>query len=207
VQLVRVVIEVGDPLTSDGLAALLGRQPDVELVQPDHRRAADLAVIGVDRLTPDVVAGLRRAAAEFALPVLLVTGDITAGELLLAIECRVVGVIPRAAATADRLIHGVRAAASGGGVLPTNLVGDLLKHVERLRREVLVPQGLDEARLNPREIDVLRLIADGLDTTEIAAKLSYSERTVKKILYGATRRLDLKNRAHAVAYALRRGII
>ena len=61
--------------------------------------------------------------------------------------------------------------------------------------------------LTPREIDVLRLMADGLDTNEIAGELCYSERTVKNVIYGVTHRLKLRNRSHAVAYALRTGMI
>jgi DNA-binding CsgD family transcriptional regulator len=50
-------------------------------------------------------------------------------------------------------------------------------------------------------------VADGLDTDEIAASLSYSSRTVKNILHSVTTRFCLKNRSHAVAYALREGLI
>jgi DNA-binding CsgD family transcriptional regulator len=72
---------------------------------------------------------------------------------------------------------------------------------------VLQPHGLSTAGLTPREIDVLRLMADGLDTAEIASQLCYSERTVKNVIYGVTNRLKLRNRSHAVAYALRAGEI
>jgi DNA-binding NarL/FixJ family response regulator len=61
--------------------------------------------------------------------------------------------------------------------------------------------------LTQREISVLRLVAEGLDTAEIASKLSYSERTVKNVMHALTTRLQLRNRAHAVAYALREGYI
>jgi DNA-binding CsgD family transcriptional regulator len=54
---------------------------------------------------------------------------------------------------------------------------------------------------------VLRLVADGYDTAEIARKLAYSERTVKNVLHNITARLHLRNRPHAVAYALRQGFI
>jgi len=54
---------------------------------------------------------------------------------------------------------------------------------------------------------VLRLIADGCDTSEIANRLAYSERTVKNVLHDVTTRLQLRNRSHAVAYALRQGLI
>lgn len=205
-QLVRVVIQAADPVTVAGLAALLSDQPGIELVRPEQRQSADVVVVGTDRLTT-VFSGLRRAATDFGTPVVLVTDDITEQELLVAIECQVVGVIPRAAATAERLVHGLRTAASGGGVLAASLVGDLLKHVERLRRELLAPNGLDGRWLTQREVDVVRLMADGFDTAEIAQKLNYSDRTVKKILYAITQRLGLRGRAHAVAYALRQGII
>ena len=51
------------------------------------------------------------------------------------------------------------------------------------------------------------LVADGFDTAQIAAKLSYSQRTVKNVLHDVTSRLHLNNRSHAVAYALRQGLI
>ena len=54
---------------------------------------------------------------------------------------------------------------------------------------------------------MLRLVADGHDTAEIATELSYSQRTVKNILHDLTTRLQLKNRSHAVAYAVREGLI
>jgi DNA-binding NarL/FixJ family response regulator len=61
--------------------------------------------------------------------------------------------------------------------------------------------------LTERELKVLRLVADGFDTAEIARELAYSERTIKDILHQVTTRLDLRNRTHAVAYALRTGAL
>ena len=58
-----------------------------------------------------------------------------------------------------------------------------------------------------RSIDVLRLVADGLDTGEIAQRLSYSERTIKNVIHDVTSRLHLRNRSHAVAFAMRTGVI
>lgn len=60
-------------------------------------------------------------------------------------------------------------------------------------------------RLSDRERAVLALLADGHDTTQIARELSYSARTVTGIVYGITHRFQLRNRAHAVAHALRAG--
>jgi DNA-binding NarL/FixJ family response regulator len=58
-----------------------------------------------------------------------------------------------------------------------------------------------------REIEVLRHLSEGKDTTEIAEAMAYSERTIKNIIHDVTTRLKLRNRSHAVAYAMKSGII
>ena len=204
---VRVALQATDPLSQAGLASYLQSRPELALLRTADRADAKVLVVSVERLTTDVVAMLRRSAAEIGAPVVLITNEITETELLTAVECRVVAILPRPAVTAERLVHSVLAAAAGGGVMPPNLVGELLKHIERLQRDVLTPHGLNAAGLTPREIDVLRLMADGFDTSEIAGELCYSERTVKNVIYGLTHRLKLRNRSHAVAYALRTGMI
>ncbi|MFB6988605.1 response regulator transcription factor [Streptomyces sp. NPDC056178] len=69
------------------------------------------------------------------------------------------------------------------------------------------PTGTALHRSGPREIDVLRLIAEGHDTEVIAKELAYSERTIKNVLHELMTRLQLRNRSHAVAYAMRQGLI
>jgi DNA-binding NarL/FixJ family response regulator len=69
------------------------------------------------------------------------------------------------------------------------------------------PIGLLPVELAQREVDVLRLLAEGLDTVEIANKLSYSERLIKSVIQTVVKRLELRNRTHAVAYAIRVGIL
>ena len=51
------------------------------------------------------------------------------------------------------------------------------------------------------------MLADGQDTAAIASKLAYSERTIKNIIHDVTLRLNLRNRSHAVAYAVKSGLI
>lgn len=187
-----------------GLTSFLGDRTEITLMPADQRARADVVVVAAAKLTTEVADGLRRAAGETPVPVVLVLDDITGIDVLTVAECRAVAVLPRAAATGDRILRSVLAAAAGGGVMPPTMVTELLEHVRRLRESLLSPgAGL----LTPREIDVLRLIADGMDTAEIATTLSYSERTVKKVFYSLTARLNLRNRPHAVAYALRQGMI
>ncbi len=58
-----------------------------------------------------------------------------------------------------------------------------------------------------REIEVLRLLAHGLSTREVARRLAYSERTIKNVVYDLTTRHGLRNRTHAVAVAVRAGVV
>jgi DNA-binding NarL/FixJ family response regulator len=61
--------------------------------------------------------------------------------------------------------------------------------------------------LSERDLSVLRLVAQGYDTAEVAEQLAYSESTIKGVLHGVMSRLDARNRSHAVAVALRGGLI
>jgi DNA-binding NarL/FixJ family response regulator len=205
VEQVRVALHAPDAVSYAGLSSFLGSSPGIAVLPAED--GADVRVVCCEELTSGVIAMLRHGAATTRLPVVLVIDGITESELLTAVECRVVAILPRAAISGERLAHSVRAAAAGGGVMPPNLVGELLKHIERLQREVLAPNGLNAAGLTTREVDVLRLMADGHDTQEIAGELCYSERTVKNVIYGLTKRLNLRSRSHAVAYALRTGMI
>jgi len=204
---VRVALQAMDPVSHAGLAALLQFRGDICLLRSQQRADAQVLVAAAERLTPDVVAALRRAGAETGAPIVLVCQEVAEADLMTAVECRVVAILPRSAVTTERLAHSVRAAAAGGGVLPPNLIGELLKQVDRMQRDVLAPNGLNASGLTPREVDVLRLMADGFDTHEIAGQLCYSERTVKNVIYGVTHGLERRNRSHAVAYAVRAGMI
>jgi DNA-binding NarL/FixJ family response regulator len=62
-------------------------------------------------------------------------------------------------------------------------------------------------RLTVRETEVMRLVADGYDTSDIADQLAYSESTIKGVLAKIMSRLEARNRCHAVAIAVREGLI
>ncbi|MCP2167387.1 DNA-binding response regulator, NarL/FixJ family, contains REC and HTH domains [Goodfellowiella coeruleoviolacea] len=205
--LVTVLVRAVDPLTRMAISSHLNSRPNIQVVPDERHTRVDVAVVVADRMTVEVVSALRKMKAAVGVPVVLIAGEISRTELLTIVECNVVAVLPRASATADRIENAVRTAASGGGVLPSTMLGDLLKQVEQVHREVLSPHGLHTSGLTPREIDVLRLMSDGLNTSEIAMKLCFSERAVKRVISGMTTRLKLRNRPHAVAYALRKGVI
>ncbi|EME61743.1 helix-turn-helix transcriptional regulator [Amycolatopsis decaplanina] len=186
---------------------LLEARASVEVVEDRARDETDVIVAAFDRLSADAFTALREVTAELGKPIVLVTDRIEEGGLATAVACRVVAILPRSAMTDSRVADSVRVAASDAVASPSDLLGRLAGHAERLHREMLAPSVPAGSALSPREIDVLRLMADGLDTQEIATELSYSERTVKNVIYAATDRLRLRNRSHAVAYAIREGVI
>ncbi|WP_248964755.1 response regulator transcription factor [Sphaerisporangium perillae] len=153
----------------------------------------------------DTLRVLRALRCRSELRLVVVAGKVDDTGLLAVVEIGVAGVVRRAEATPERLISVIESAAAGDGSIPPDLLGRLLSQVSMIQRDVLGPRGLNFTGLADREIEVLRLIAEGYDTAEIAAALSYSQRTVKTVLHDVTTRLNLRNRSHAVAYEPGRG--
>ncbi|KOX08144.1 LuxR family transcriptional regulator [Micromonospora sp. NRRL B-16802] len=203
----RVLVQATDPLLAVGLSSYLAMHPDITVVEANDPDSFDVAVVGAEGFTAATIRMLRLTAVTAARPVVLVIPDIDDLQLITAVECGVVAILPRASVNQERLVRSVQAAEAGGGIMPPHLIGSLLEHFRRLQREVLLPNGLTLTGLTSREIEVLRLMADGLDTTEIAEEIRYSVRTVKTIIYGVMDRYELRSRSHAVAYAVRAGLI
>jgi DNA-binding NarL/FixJ family response regulator len=202
---VAICVCARDPVSEAGVASQLRPRPEVTLHGAGDERAKVAVVVAdsVDEETIHVLRGLRRGSCRS----ILVVTHIDDTGLAAAVEAGAVGLVRRAEATPERLATAVCAAARGEGSVPGDLLGKLLAQVGRLQRQLLNPRGLSLTGMSAREVEILRLVADGLDTAEIAAKLSYSERTVKNALHDVTTRLQLRNRSHAVAYALKQGLI
>ncbi|MFJ8981372.1 response regulator transcription factor [Streptomyces sp. NPDC102282] len=204
---VTVAVYAADPILRAGVVQQLRQRPEVHLLAEADAEAARVSLVVVDHVEDDVAALLHRLRLNSATRVALVVATLGSGALQRVIECGVPAVLRRADADQNRLVHLVLATANGEGVLPGDLLGKLLSHVGSLQRSALDPQGLSLSTLTTREADMLRLVSEGLDTAEIARKTAYSERTVKNVLHEITNRLQLRNRAHAVGYALRNGLI
>lgn len=204
---VPVWVSARDPISEAGVVSQLRPRPEVRIVGRDEDDDALVAVVISDSLDGDTLRMLRAVQRKGFTRTVLVVGQLEDSDLVTAIEAGVVGLVRRGEATSDRLIAVIRAAATGDGTVPPDLLGRLMDQVGKLQRQVLEPRGLTFTGLAAREIEVLRLIADGYDTGEVARQLSYSERTVKNVLHDVTSRLQLRNRSHAVAYALREGLI
>jgi DNA-binding NarL/FixJ family response regulator len=203
---IRTYIHAEDPISRAGVASQLRPRPEVLVVDEIDIGSARVALVVTDVLSDDVLRAIR-ALRRRGCGVVLVIAQLDDTALLAAVEAGVAALVRRSEATPERLITVIRSAVLGEAAVPPDLLGRLLDQVGRLQRQTLSSRGLTATGLAEREIEVLRLVADGLDTAEIAVKLSYSQRTIKTVLHDVTTRLQLRNRSHAVAYALRQGLI
>jgi DNA-binding NarL/FixJ family response regulator len=203
----RISVRADDPLTAAGIAAMLAGRPEYQLLPRNREHDADIIVVATASATVEFVQALRHLATQTtARFVLVLDGQFTA-DLATAADTGLAAVIPRPQISAERLNRTLTAVACGHAELPIDLQGRLLDQIRRLQRDVLAPRGLNAHGLDNREVEVLRLLAEGMSVLNIADKLLYSERTVKNILHSLIARLGFRNRTQAVAYALRAGVI
>jgi DNA-binding NarL/FixJ family response regulator len=204
---IPVAVCADDPLSRAGLLAHLRHRHEVRLLQEDEAAEGTVAIVVGDEINEDLLRVIRVMRRTSGARVVLMVSRLDDAALLTAVEAGAGSLLLRPTATVDAVIEAVRSAASGSGTVPPDFLGRLLEQVGKLQRDVLRPRGLTFSGLTEREINVLRLVAEGHDTLEIGQRLFFSERTVKNIIHDITTRLHLRNRTHAVAYALRQGLI
>lgn len=204
---VSVAVTAFDPISHAGIASQLRFRPEVHLVPASGDEPCTVTIVVADRVDEQAVQAIRVAQRGGGARVVVVATQVEGVDLLAAIEAGCCGLLRRTEASPERLVAAVTAAAAGDGTLPPDLLGRLLEQVGRLQRDALSQRGLGVSGLTKREVHVLRLVADGQPTSHIARELCYSERTVKNIIHDVTARLQLRNRAQAVAYAVREGLI
>ncbi|MGY1640636.1 response regulator transcription factor [Geodermatophilus sp. SYSU D00703] len=200
-------VYANDPISQAGVVSQLRPRPEVWVVDQADLDRAKVAVIVCDAVDSECLRVLRAVQRGGVPRTVVVAGQLDDAALAAAAEAGVSGLLRRSDATPEALARVVVRVSAGQGEVPPDLLARLLDQVGRLQRQILTPRGIAFSGLSEREADVLRLVADGLGTSEIAVRLCYSERTVKNILHDVTSRLQLRNRSHAVAYALREGLI
>lgn len=204
---IPIAIATEDPVSRAGLAAQLQGEPGMEVVDAIEPGAPGVVVVVADDVDEETCREIRAHRSAGQERIVLLVAKVDDAGLLAAVEAGVSGVVRRSQATPAHLAAAIGSAAAGEGTLPPDLLGRLLSQVGRLQRQVLHPRGLTFAGLTEREVAVLRLLAEGHDTAEVGRRLYFSERTVKNVIHDVTSRLDLRNRTHAVAYAIRQGLI
>lgn len=106
----------------------------------------------------------------------------------------------------DQLLAGIRAAAAGESLISPQIAAKLL---QRLRAQTASADAAETIRteLSDRELEVLRLIANGKDNAQIARDLFISPKTVKNHISNILMKLQIENRIQAAVYAVRSGIV
>jgi DNA-binding NarL/FixJ family response regulator len=106
----------------------------------------------------------------------------------------------------DQLIAGIRSAAAGESLISPQIAAKMLQMLRAQRSSVDAAETI-RAELSEREIEVLKLIANGHDNAEIARALFISPKTVKNHISNILMKLQMENRIQAAVYAVRSGIV
>jgi DNA-binding NarL/FixJ family response regulator len=203
---IRILVADDHPVVRDGLVAMLGTQADFEVV---GQAATGLeAVRQVAALRPDVVLLDLEMPEMDGVEVIKQLGRDTPDARVIVFTAfdtddRIVGAVQAGAqgyllkgAPREEVFQAVRVVRSGGSLLEPVVASKLLRQVSQ-----------DFQPLTPRELEVLGLVAQGMQNKEIAARLGITERTVKFYVSSILAKLGADNRTEAVAIAAQRGLI
>ena len=212
---IRLLVVDDHDLFRAGLASLLAKQPDIEVVA--QASGGRVGVRLADELRPDVVLMdlrmpdldgceatrkvLERTPDTRVLVLTVASDDGNVEAALAAGACGFIAKDTRV----DDVVVAVRAAAQGVAWLSPRAAEVVLGRV-RERGIAPDPDFDGEEQLSARELDVLRLVARGMENSEIAETLCISPRTAKNHVSNLLAKLGLPSRVHAAIYAVRRGL-
>ena len=211
---VRVLVVDDHDLFRTGLRTLLEEQ-DVEIV--GEATNGDEAVRLVEEHAPDVVlmdlempgkGGIEAtreiaAAAPLTRVVVLTISDQDA-DVMDAVIAGACGYLLKDATIQD-LLRGIAAASKGESLISPAIAAKVLQRLRATSPDTEAAETL-MARLSDRELQVLKLIANGKDNAEIARDLFISAKTVKNHISNILLKLSIENRIQAAVYAVRSGI-
>jgi DNA-binding NarL/FixJ family response regulator len=209
--MIRVLIADDQPLMRQGFAMILGAQPDITVVG----EAADgtTAVQRASDLTPDVIMmdiqmpgmdGITATRELRGCKVLILTTFGSDDHVAQALRAGASGFLLKDA-TPEQLVHAVRIVAGGDALLDPAVTRALIR---RALPALTTPERAPRFEaLSARETEVLRLIAQGMTNTEIAALLMVSEATVKTHVSRMLTKLNLRDRVQAVVAAYQHGLM
>lgn len=214
---IRVLVCDDQILVRTGLVTIIDAQPDLEVagecgdgqsaVDLARRLRADVVVMDVRMPVLDGIEATRLlagAGVQDPVKVLVVTTFNLDEYVYEALRAGASGFLLKDAPPAQ-LLHGIRTVATGAALLAPEVTRQLVgRYAARIRPTRGTPHDIP---LTPRELEVLRLIADGLSNSEIAGALVISQETVKTFVSRILTKLSLRDRVQAVVYAYRNGLV
>lgn len=212
---VRVLLVDDHALMRQGIRTILSAQSDLEVV--GEAGSGEQALELVPRLRPDVVCmdvempgigGLeatRRLVSDPGITarILMLTTFEREDYLLAALQAGASGFVLKNARP-ETLVDGIRAVAAGEALLSPEVTRAVIERAVSQERPqpTVIPE-----QLTDRELEVLRLMAEGLSNDEIAAHLTVGRATVKTHVSNVLMKLQLRDRVQAVAFAYRSGLV
>lgn len=213
---IRIVIADDHDLYRRGMQAVIGLEPDLEIVAEAGSGAE--AVEKVFEHEPDVVlldvrmpgnSGIEACTAikEKAprTKILILTASDEESDLFSAIKAGASGYLLKDLPT-EQIAEAVRLVHSGQSMIPPHMASQLIAEFSRLSNEP-AKDAAPGPRLTDRELEVLALVARGKANKEIATMLFISENTVKNHVRNILEKLQLHSRVEAALYAMRRNLI
>lgn len=212
---ITVLLTDDHAIVRQGVRAFLETQPDLKVV--GEAASGEEAIQLCELLAPDIVlmdllmpgmggveATRRVKAISPRTQVIVLTSYHEDEHVLPAIRAGALSYLLKDAA-AGEIATAIRKAAVGEVTLSPAIAVQMMKAVTGERRAA--EASAHESPLTPRELEVIRLIADGLSNTEIAEKLFLSEKTVKSHVSNILAKLHVSDRTQAAVYAWREGIM
>ena len=210
-QPIRLLVVDDHGIVRKGICALLAQVADMQVVgeASDGENAVAQAealkpnVILMDLVMPkmDGVEAIRQILARLPQTrIIALTSFVADDKVFPAIKAGALGYLLKDS-DPDDLIATIRRVYAGEPSLPPSIAIKVLEELSHPKTHPLTPEPLTE-----REVEVLRLVAQGLDNREIAERLSIGQATVRTHLDNILSKLHLANRVQATLYALRQGL-
>jgi DNA-binding NarL/FixJ family response regulator len=194
---IRTSIHARDAVTRSAVSARLGHDHAFEMVPTP---SADVVVAVTDEFGHADLAQLR---AHPPRPLVLVAAAVPDEMLVPAVHCGLVMLLPRDRCDYRDIARAIAGAREGHAWLPSTPLRTMLDRIGSAPMSTRT----SGAGFTADEITVLNLLSAGLQTDEIAVDLHRSERTVKNMINVIISRYRLRNRTHAVAFAISRGVV